>query len=480
MKCHGNLSSGKMSHLPRSTRLPEDMAVDTFLHSSFGTVVTMLFHDLFTAPSWHTFTYLACGWALASDRHTITTYVWLTGAATVKHFSRFYGFLGCPLYHKRWQLWGAVIRLAAPLVPAGEILRVSFDETTKKKAGHPIEGLARYRHGAGSARQEYRTLRGLNFVLGIMHIPLTRWPGHCLSVPVGCELYLKAPQAQRLHVPYPSRSQVARTILAFVAEQLPGRTIRSLADGGYATKDSVRQLPKAAHVVGRFPINAKLYELPPPPTPKRRGAPRKKGALIGSPTTLAQTMTGWVPHPREAGAEIHAWCGLWHTVLPGRLVQVVVLRRQGKPATTQKGQRKPAPAIEAFFTTDLTLSTDEIVREYGHRWAVAITIRDRNACAGLGQDQGRKRQRLVGANTLRLALAAARTLWFIAHVDRGTGVPLCRYRPWYRQKVAPSQLDVAEACREALHAAGIFPIPRFIPELTENDEEPEYALPPAA
>lgn len=320
----------------------------------------------------------------------------------------------------------------------------------------------------------------MNFVLGIMHIPLTRWPGHCLSVPVGCELYLKEPQAQSLNVPYQSRSQLARAILDCVAEQLPGRSIRSLADGGYATKDYVRQLPTAAHVVGRFPISAKLYALPPSPTPKRRGAPRKKGALIGSPKTLAQTTQGWGPHPREAGAEIQAWCGLWHAVLPGHLVRVVVLRRQGKPTTKQPGQRKPPPAIEAFFTTDLTLSADEIVREYGHRWAVEITIRDSNAFAGLGQDQCRKRQRIVGANTLRLVMAAARTLWFIAHVDRGTGVPLCRYRPWYRQKVAPSQLDVAEACREALHEAGIFPIPRFTPELAENDEEPEHALPLAA
>jgi hypothetical protein len=49
------------------------MAVDTFVHSSFGTVVMTLFHSLFTAPSWETFTTLACGWALATDRHTITT-----------------------------------------------------------------------------------------------------------------------------------------------------------------------------------------------------------------------------------------------------------------------------------------------------------------------------------------------------------------------------------------------------------------------
>jgi hypothetical protein len=232
--------------------------------------------------------------------------------------------------------------------------------------------------------------------------------------------------------------------------------------------------------VGRFPISGKLYALPPPPTAQRRGAPRKKGDLLGSPKTLVQTAMGWSPHPSEAGAEIHAWDGLWHAVFPGRLVRVVVLRRHGKVLSKGPGQRKPLPALEAFFTTDLTLSAAEIIREYDHRWAVEIAIRDSNAFAGLGQDQCRKRQRILGANTFRLVLAAARTLWFIAHVDRGTVVPLCRYRPWYRQKVAPSQLDVAEACREALHEAGIFPIPRFIPDLAENQEEPENVLPLAA
>src|SRR6266581_7283203 len=340
-----------MSHLPGQTRLREDIAVDTFVHSSFGTLVMTLFQGFFSAPSWQTFTSLACGWSLATDRHTITTYLWLTGATTVKHFSRFYVFLGCPLYNRRWQLWGAVIRLAVQFVPAGEVIRVIFDDTTKKKAGRHIEGLGRYRNGAGSARQEYRTLRGLNFVLGVMHLPLKRWPGHSLSIPVGLELSLKEPQAHKLNVPYRSRSQLARDILDFMAEQVPGRPIQSLADGGYATKDSVRRWPEAVHIVGRFPISAKLYEVPPPHPPQRRGAPRKKGDLIGAPKTLAQTAKGWSPHPSEAGAEIQAWDGLWHPVLPGRLVRVVVLRRQSTPTTKRPGQRKPLPAIEASFTT---------------------------------------------------------------------------------------------------------------------------------
>jgi len=460
--------------------LLEDIAVDTFLNSSFGTVVMTLFQGFFSAPSWQTFTYLACGWSLATDRHTITTYLWLTGATTVKHFSRFYVFLGCPLYNKRWQLWGAVIRRAAQFVPEGEVIRVIFDDATKKKAGTHIEGLARYRNGAGSARQEYRTLRGLNFVLGIMRVPLTRWPGHSLSVPVGLELSLKPAQAQTLHVPYRSRSQLARDMLDFIAQQLPGRSIRSLADGGYATKDYVRAFPASTHMVGRLPISAKLYQVPPTPTAKRRGAPRKKGDLIGSPKTLAQTSTGWSPHPSEEGTEFQAWCGLWHSVLPGRLIRVAVVRREATRCITYAGQRKPLPPVEAFFTTDLTLSPQDILDEYRKRWAVEIEIRDTNAFDGLGQDQCRKRQRIIGANTFRLVMAAARTLWFIDQVERGMTFTLGRYRPWYRQKVAPSQLDVVWACRETLQEGGIFPIPRFSPDLAENHEEPEHALPLAA
>jgi hypothetical protein len=462
------------------TLFPEDIAVDTFLASSFGFYVMTLFQGLFTAPSWQTFTYLACGWALARDRHTITIYLWLTGATTVKHFSSFSVFLGCPLYDRRGPLWGAVIRRAAPCVPDDEVIRGLFDDSPKKKAGRQLEGLGRYRHGAGSARQAYRPLRGLHFVLGMMPIPLRGWPGHRLSLPMGCELSLKPAQAQELGVPYRSRSPLARDLLHFVAEQWPARPIRTVADGGYSTQDEGRDVPDSAHAVGRFPISAKLYELPPKLTPKRRGAPGKKGDLIGSPKTLAQTETGGSPHPSAAGAEVQAWCGLWHAVLLGRLIRVVVVRREATRRTKKPGQRQPPPPVEACFPTDLSLSTNAILSEYSARWAVEMAMRDATAFDGLGQDQCRQRQRSIGANTFRLVMAAARTLWFLDQVERGTGVNLGRYRPWYRQKCAPRQLDVVWACREALHEAGIFPIPRFPPDLAENPEEPDHALPLAA
>ena len=225
-----------------------------------------------------------------------------------------------------------------------------------------------------------------------------------------------------------------------------------------------------------------LYEPPRPSKQPPRGRPPKKGALLGSPKTLARKRRGWQPHPTEAGTLVQAREGLWHAVLPGCLLRVVVVRRPApnrkrkRKRKRKRGQRQPLPRIEAFFTTDLSLSLAAILEQYRDRWAVEITLRDSYAFDGVGQDQCRKVERIVGANTCRVVLAAARTLWFLDSVSQTAGLPLTRYRPWYRQKCAPSQRDIVWACREALADAGVFPIPHFAPVVIENPAEPENTL----
>jgi hypothetical protein len=63
------------------------------------------------------------------------------------------------------------------------------------------------------------------------------------------------------------------------------------------------------------------------------------------------------------------------------------------------------------------------------------------------------------------------TLWFIVTSAQQADMSLQRFRPWYRHKVAPSQFDVAWACREGLQEEGIFPIPRFFTAVAENQQE---------
>ena len=93
--------------------------------------------------------------------------------------------MGTALYNARLTLWSQVVRCAAAWVPDDEHIDILIDDFTKKKAGDHIDGLDRYRNGAGSARQEYRTLWGVHFVIGEMLIRLRPWPDAFISVPIG-------------------------------------------------------------------------------------------------------------------------------------------------------------------------------------------------------------------------------------------------------------------------------------------------------
>ena len=67
--------------------------MEAFIVSSFGAFVMSLCQLLFSARSEQTLTLVAWGGVVAGgERQTITTYLWLTGATAVKHFSQFYIF----------------------------------------------------------------------------------------------------------------------------------------------------------------------------------------------------------------------------------------------------------------------------------------------------------------------------------------------------------------------------------------------------
>jgi uncharacterized protein YbjQ (UPF0145 family) len=420
---------------------------------------------------------------LAFGRQTITAYLWGSGAAQGKHCSRSDAFVGRTLSQRRSALWARVMRGGASLVPADAVIDVRLDAATMQKTGRHIQGADHYRNGVGTARQDYRTLWGIHLVWAIMRLPFTRWPGHHLRLPIGLKLSLKAALAKTLQVPYCSRSALARRIMDHVATALPTRHIRVATDGGYATKVFFHDLPSKVHVVGRRFLTAQLSPQPPEPVKGQRGAPRKKGPVIGSPKTLATPSAAWQPHPQAAGAFIPSWVGMWPSVFPGRLMRVVVVWRprleglQGPNGTKAFGRLKP---LDAFFSTAVALSPHAIVGTYEDRWAMAMALRDGHAYDGVAQDQCRTVEGIVGAHTLRLLMAAARPLWGIGSSAQPVEVALQRLRPWSRHKVAPSQFDVMWACREVLQEAGIFPIPRVFLGVAENQHELDPSKPRAA
>jgi hypothetical protein len=115
------------------------VAVQKFYQSAFASFLQTHFFNLFTRPSQKLFLLLAFGFVLSPTRHTVANYLWRAGATAFRHFTRFYIFLGGPLYAQLDWLFIAVIQLAERYVPEAEPLRVRFDETTCKKTGPTIE-----------------------------------------------------------------------------------------------------------------------------------------------------------------------------------------------------------------------------------------------------------------------------------------------------------------------------------------------------
>ena len=430
--------------------------VDSFYRSRFGAFLQGHFADLFTKPSQQSFLLLALGFVLSSSRHTIANYLWRAGASAFKHFTCFYVFLGGPFYDRLDWLWVSIIALAERHVPEGQPIRVRFDATTSKKTGRSIDGTSAYRNGAGSARQEYRTLWGLNFVVGEMLIRLRPWPEHWISVPIGLALYVKEDQAERLGVAYRRRSELAREMLKRLCGVIsPARRVLSVQDGEFSTQHFLRGLPKQVDVVGRLPKNSPLYGLPEAKAAGTPGPQAQKGRRLGTAETLAEEDQGWQRHPEEPGAEVCMVEGLWQSVMPGVVLRVILVRRKAlRHAASKKKRRR---WLEAFFTTDRSLRWEAGLREYQGRWSVEITIWQARQSLGLGQDRCRRYRRIVGINAFRLVIAAAEVLWFAEEVSSVRSMSLVEYRPWYGQKQAPSLDDIVWACREQLHAEGITP-----------------------
>ncbi len=251
--------------------------------------------------------------------------------------------------------------------------------------------------------------RGVRWIWATLSVPLKQWPGYHLCIPVGLNriaerLYLKKPVAQQLKQPYYSRSALARQITDMIADTLPERSLVVSADGGYATKEFLRELPTNVAVTGRFPIASKLYQLPGPRPKGRRGPKPKKGALIGTAgrhsakTLLSEP--GWQAHPTQEHTWVKSYQGLWHSILPGKLINVVILKRD-QPTGRQK-------SVEAFFSTDPSTASQELLTQYAQRWDVEINIRDAtgspgDAFYGFGGDRAANRQCqsyrcLVGVN----------------------------------------------------------------------------------
>jgi hypothetical protein len=389
--------------------------------------------QVFTAPSFVTFSLLVSGALSAVGPRTVTGMWTAAGMSTVAHWSRAHRFFS----HAVWDADALGLALARMVVAAfagdGQALTVAVDDTLFHRYGRTVFGAA-WQHD-GSARGRDGIGRGNCFVIAglVVATPFT-------------DRKVFLPLLFRLHQPKTSASKPAqaRELVGLLAQAFPDRAVHVVADNAYRSP-TWRTLPDNVTFTTRLAHNATLYA-PAPPRTGKRGRPRLKGATLGKPADLAATATAthsWTTltlsrYGHTATVQIAVIDCLWHGSLRHLPVHVILVKDPGSSR----------PYDIALVTTDRAAGAATIVARYADRWSIEQAIKDGKDLLGVGDPQNRLPaavQRTVPFGLLTLTIL---TLWYhqSGHPDHDIHTRRL-HAPWYRHKQHIAVQDMLTAYR---------------------------------
>ena len=329
--------------------------------------VLACFAPLFTAPSFRTFTGLACGFLAQTGKRTVCGMLAGAGLARLWSHDRAHSFFA----RARWNpddLGLAAARLVvALLVPAGDPVVVAIDDTLFRRRGKKVWAASWFHDGsaAGPAKTGY----GNNWVIAaiVVTLPFLNRP---VAVPVLAKLVIKDTNSA-------SRLWLARRMAQMLADALPGRDMHVTGDAAYAGGE-LKKLPPRITWTTRLRKDAALYGLPPART-GRRGRPRTRGGRLPSLDGLAAT-AAFAPvtvtrYGATATVGAAAVTCLWYSVFGTRPVTVVLIRDRARTGYDL-----------ALVTTDAAASAAQVIERYASKWSIGD--RDRRRQAGLQRRAG--------------------------------------------------------------------------------------------
>src|SRR5260370_554143 len=179
-----------------------------------------VFCPLFTAPSFRTFTMLACGFLAQSGKRTVCGMLTGAGLSRLWSHDRAHYFFSAA----RWSpddlgiaVAGLVIAL---LVPGGEPVEVLVDDTLFRRRGKKVWAASWFHDG--SAQGPAKTGFGNNWVVLAVRVrlPMVSRPG---AVPVLAKLVIKGTNSA-------SRPCLPRRMVTRLSRELPGRLVHVTAD----------------------------------------------------------------------------------------------------------------------------------------------------------------------------------------------------------------------------------------------------------
>jgi DDE superfamily endonuclease len=401
------------------------------LVASFADLVQPLSWAMST-PVFSTFLTVLTGWIFA-PRRTVTGMIVAAGVAGQRHHAAFHRLFSAA----RWsldELGLIVFGLLRTLLPAGTV-QLSLDDTEAHKRGRKVYGVGMHHDPQLSTRKKPVLTWGHSWVILCVIVHLPCCPGRVFSLPILFRLYLNHDAAARARRTYRSHPELAVELLHRVCAAHPALHFHVFADTAYGGESVLGHLPLNCDLTSRLPMDARLYDPPPPRKPGTRGRPRKRGARVPTPTQMLTSRARRVTldlYGRKQKARIADTVARWHNV-PDRPLRIVAVDplSGGRPA-------------QAFYSTCIEDLAEEVLRGYAGRWSIEEANQGGKSFLGFEDPQGWSRLAVLRTAPIAMLLYSLIVLWF-AQVGHKLYRPLDR--PWYTKKERPSFADMLRTLR---------------------------------
>ena len=331
----------------------------------------MSFSIAFTQPTFQRILPLAIGGVLTMGRRTVTGILWTMRGLIKGHSSTYHRVFSRAV----WSLWPLGKVLAGTIlrqIPPDEPVLVPMDDTTAQHRGKCVYGKGCHHDAVRSAHKHVVFRWGHRWVVLAISVkfPFTsrRW-----ALPVLAALYrpeeLNLAEGRRHKTP----PHLARQLMAVLIHWFPERKFVFLGDGGYASHELANfcyRHRRHATLVSRFHGDANLYA----PAPKRKpriGRPRIKGRKLPTPQEvvvhrqLTEATVSWYGGS-DRRVQLTSGTGHWYKSGAG-LVPI----RWAFVHDIQGTHRD-----EYFYTTDTSLSAEQIASWFTARWPIETTFQE--------------------------------------------------------------------------------------------------------
>lgn len=314
--------------------------------------------------------------------------------------------------HRRWSSRPLAYAIAKFVierwVPTG-VVRLVGDETVDGHRGKKVYGKARHRDAVRSSHSHTVFRYGHKWVVLaiLVEIPYCNRP---FALPVLVALYRSAQTNKKEGRRHKTPAELMCGLLALMMHWFPEKTFRFAGDSAYGTHQVARfayRHRQRLGLVSKFVSNANLFQPAPQRKKKKNGRPPAKGKALPKPKDVVakgkskRLRVRWYGGGRRT-VEVITGKGHWYKSGKG-LVPVLWVFVRDRSGTHRD---------EYFFTTDTSLSAQEVIELYGGRWNIETTFQEMRSQLGLETTRGWSQQTVLRMAPLLFCLYTLTAIFY--------------------------------------------------------------------